>query len=133
MFRNWPRLVEAWEARKEKVELANVSRFWGAKSSIGRTIRDDGTFEYKRHETDEERTRYGQWFTDKVDLSFNPRPKRAELFADGTMSLRSFARDVESHPYDRSLSPESLALKEAAAIQLEQPDAEEYVDYADLD
>lgn len=63
-------------------------------------------------------------------MTFNPMPKRAGINPDGSLQIRYLPRDVESHPYDRSLlSTEAAMLKLNLIEILEQPDGADYVEY----
>lgn len=137
MLENWRLAIEAYDRGEDKVKLANVSRFHGAKSSISRS-RDpnkEGAFIYTRQARtlDEDGTLqggYGQWSKKAIEMTFNPRPKREYERADHTLAIRSFSRDVESLPYKNSLkSAEALLLKAAAEEAMEQPDGFDYSDY----
>ena len=126
----WDRIMKAWEAGESSVTVGNVVRFQGAKSSIGRTI-TDGQATYTRHLDENGRPRYGQWVSRNVDMTFHPMPKRSAIEPDGSLTIRHMPRDLESHPYDRSLlSMEALILKRMMSELLEQPDGD-YAEYED--
>jgi len=142
MLRSWRTMIDAWRNGQDKVRIAEVTRFHGAKSSIGRSGKP-GSYTYTRHSmlddegeavldslTGKPRPRYGQWSTRPVDLSFNPRPKREAVGPDGrTLVMRAFP-DMESVPYKRStLSLEKWALKSFALEASEQPDGIDFADY----
>lgn len=126
----WDRIMKAWEAGEKSVTVGNVVRFQGAKSSIGRTIKD-GKPSYTRYLDDNNHPRYGQWVNRSVDMTFHPMPKRSAIEADGSLTIRHMPQTLESHPYDRSLiSLEAAVLKHNMAELLEQPDGD-YAEYED--
>ncbi len=153
ILENWELIVGTWDEWVQRhrqgpvvqwpvVQVANVSRFCGAKSSISRHRDPDGFWEYTRAQGDHQYKAepcYGEWITRKVSLSFNPKPKRSGLYSDGSrMRLRSadprfdeFAHDLtaESKPYDKAmLSPEARELQMMNQEMMEQPEAD-YSDY----
>lgn len=136
------RIVDTWENRKEgcwpTVTLDNVSRFCGAKTSTTRVLRTiDGRQEWvyrvakgqhlpKKGET--AKPRYGEWIERKVEMSFDPLPKRIGR-PDGSLEVRRLPIDLMSAPYDRAvLSAEAKELIAMAEMLTEQPhaDFEEY-------
>lgn len=121
---NWQRIIDAYEAGESVVKVANVSRFCGAKTSINRSGKP-GHYRYRRAcATDDILPSYGQWVERKVDMSFDPMPKRAGVGDASRLLLRSFPHHgPESRPYDRAmLSRESAEMLAAAAELYEQPD-----------
>ena len=115
LFDNFKAIMSAWERGAHEIELGELVRFHGAKSSISVRQVDDG-FEFHRSE------RYGQWRTRPIRMSFNPLPKRGAILADGTLTLRDMPDDVVSLPYKRALlSPEARAGKLDDLIESEQP------------
>jgi hypothetical protein len=122
---SWKIIQDAWE--KNGVEgvatVANVSRFCGAKTSI--SVSNNGT-QFKRAAGTSNRPSYGQWISRKVELSFNPMPKRACLNKDGlTLGLRSFPQNLVSIPYDRAMmmgSDDAQEMQAASLELMEQPD-----------
>jgi hypothetical protein len=147
LFQSCPAVMEAFSAGQSECKIADVSRFHGAKSSIGRVPLAGlpGQYDYRRY-VDEEtgRPRYGQWTTKPVKLDFTPLPKRESRRADDTMVLRAFP-GLESAPYRRSTVNEQLrilakhgmeavnrelvTMKLATDEAIEQPDGGDYVDY----
>jgi hypothetical protein len=127
VLNSWKIIQDAWE--KNGVDgvatVANVSRFCGAKTSI--SVSHDGT-RYKRAAGVGGRPAYGQWISRKVELSFNPMPKRACVNRDGlTLGLRSFPQSLTSVPYDRAMmmnSPDAQEMQAAAQEVMEQPDGD---------
>lgn len=71
---------------------------------------------------------YGQWIERKVEMSFDPMPKREGINPDGlTLKLRSFPSVLESEPYNRAVgmrSIEALEMRGAADELSEQPDGD---------
>ncbi len=134
MVQNWQLVVDAWKQGLPGCKLADVTRFHGARSSIGRKDLPgvEGQHIYTRHiDPDTGKPRYGQWTTRPIEMSFNPLPKRGAINADGTLTILAFPRDVESKPYDRSLSIETIVMKMLAEETMEQPDGGDLSDYED--
>lgn len=137
VVKSWQIIMDAWERSGVDgvAEVANVSRFCGAKTSISvsnlgpREKRNaQGQWKYKRSAGSGDSPAYGQWISRKVELSFNPMPKRACLNEDGlTLGLRSFPQSLTSVPYDRAMmmdSPDAQELQAAAQEVMEQPDGD---------
>lgn len=128
VLENWKRIVEAWErdGLNAIAEVANVTRFCGAKTSIHHSKSKGYT---RAAATDGIKPSYGNWITRRVEMSFHPMPKRSGVNPDGvTLELRTFPRDLTSVPYDRALiSKEALEMKAALEEVEEQPD----IDYSD--
>lgn len=109
------------------VQVSNVSRFCGAKTSVGRRLSDDKkSFVYRRadgnHLAEKPEVRYGQWIDRQVMMSFNPEPKRKGRAKDGSLILHNYAGQM-SRPYKKAVvSPEARMLMEMDAINREQPD-----------
>ncbi len=127
VLKSWETIIDAWE--KGGVDgcatVANVSRFCGAKTSI--SISDSGR-KFKRAKGKGSKPAYGQWISRKVELSFNPLPKRERVNPDGlTLALRRFPKDLASVPYDRAMmmkSKDALEMRAAAQELIEQPDGD---------
>lgn len=101
-------IMDAHAQGRESVTLESV-RFHGAKSSL--SLRGDGTV----HRGPD----YGQWRPWKVELTFDPMPKRV-LDRDGRLRLRDC--EGESAPYSKSdPSPEALLMGALDAMIDEQP------------
>jgi hypothetical protein len=128
-----------------------VSRFHGAKSSISRSKAEDGSFEYRRgfmlgddgqptlDALGKLRERYGQWQKRRIDLTFDPLPKRECILPDGSLQVRAFPGQV-SEPYKKAKTllrnpdgtlTDAGALAIESLIALEQPDGEDFSDYED--
>lgn len=131
----WDRIMEAWKRGDQTVTVGNVVRFCGAKSSIGRTRDDSGKWVYNRFINEETgKPRYGQWITRKVDMTFQPMPKRAAINADGSLAMRYLPKDAISQPYDPSLLSEDAKILKLVMLELmEQPDGDDYCEYKDED
>lgn len=131
----WRAVVEAWQEGKDKVTIGKVTRFNGAKSSIGRIVDPENPKRYLYTRFIDEKTgkpRYGQWCNRPVDMTFNPMPKRSRINVDSSLAIRYLDDEDESHPYDRSLlSMEARLLKLNLIEALEQPDGGDYVEYDD--
>jgi len=123
VLENWNRIVDSWNENGLEgiARIANVTRFCGAKTSISHSSKG-----YRRaYATDGKAPSYGQWITRKVEMSFNPMPKRERANADGTLSLRKFSDKLESVPYSRALiSKESIEMMHATIEAMEQPDGD---------
>lgn len=67
---------------------------------------------------------YGEWVDWPTEVSFDPRPKRESVNADGTLNCWGYF-DAPSLPYENALrDPESALLELAALIAEEQPNAD---------
>lgn len=123
ILENWHLIVDAWKrgGLEGIATVANISRFCGAKTSISK-----GRGEYNRAAGKNGKPAYGQWVQRKVEMGFNPLPKRAEVNNDGiTLRLRRFSQSLESSPYDNAVrSQEAKELLAATQEILEQPDAD---------
>jgi DNA polymerase type B, organellar and viral len=113
LYEQWPRIVEAWENNAEKIEVTGLQRFIGAKSSVHYRESDD---------THWRSPDYGEWVEHKIQVSFNPFPKRKSIRPDGSLEPWGYF-DWESEPYKEAVkSPEALLLQLAEQIAEEQPD-----------
>jgi hypothetical protein len=125
VLHNWRKIVQAYERQgvKGSVEIANVSRFCGAKTSIHYSAGKGYT---RANAKDGIKPAYGQWIGRRIEMTFDPMPKRECVNPDGlTLKLRSFGLDVESVPYDRAVrSKEAIELAMATQEILEQPDGD---------
>lgn len=127
VLENWKRIVEAWPTKHitDTVAVTNVTRFCGAKSSISQAGKP-GAYLYHRAEGHDSKPSYGQWISRKVEMSFNPLPKRLRVRRDGrTLVLRKLPVGVESTAYDPALQSEDKS--ELGHVQneaLEQPDCD---------
>jgi hypothetical protein len=152
VLENWKTIIESWEQHgmAKAVQVANVSRFCGFKSSISRAGKAPN-YKYNRangqhiHKAmavelglpnpdsypDDPEPSYGQWITRKVELTFNPKPKRDGVNPDGkTLTLRQMPHDLVSQPYKKAIqSDEVREYKYLNQELLEQPD----IDYADYE
>lgn len=130
ILEHWKHIIETWNKNgvNGSVEVANVSRFCGAKTSISRDSKG-----FNRANTrDGIKPAYGQWVNRKIEMSFDPMPKRECLNKDGlTLKLRKFPKTLESVPYDRAMiSKEAIELRMATEEMLEQPDGD-FTDWVD--
>jgi hypothetical protein len=127
VLENWRKIIDEFERNgiNNTVSIANVSRFCGAKTSISRSGNPE-EWRYKRANGKGQEPRYGQWVQRKIEMSFDPMPKRAGVAEDGqTLLVRSMPQDLESVPYKKALqSREAMEMKLAELIMLEQPDAD---------
>lgn len=105
---------------RKRLSIANVDRFLGAKTSITKSSRG-----FKRSPD------YGEWVKKEFELSNNPRPKRAAINADNTLSLVRDTSGRVSAPYKKAIplpGTEAFELMIQALYFNEQPDGE-YYDY----
>ncbi len=130
ILEHWQKIIDTWNANGiflpngelNKVHVANVSRFCGAKTSISKSAKG-----YKRADGDHEgkaEPAYGQWVERVVKMGFQPMPKRSGVNRDGqTLTIRKMPLDLESCPYDKAMmSDEALELKIGQQELEEQPD-----------
>lgn len=110
--------------------IKKVVRFCGMKSSISRTGKP-GEYTYYRANGEgskegHDMPSYGQWVERPVKMSFNPRPKRENVAADGsTLVPRRMLSDVMSAPYKKVQESEEKRELEAVIQEiLEQPNAD---------
>ncbi len=110
---------DAFAAGAAGVTVRGQQRFMGAKSSMSFTAKNG----VKRSPD------YGEWIDWPTEVSFDPRPKRESVNADGTLNCWEYF-DAPSLPYENALKdPEAALLELAALIAEEQPNA----DFTDLD
>lgn len=119
---NWRNIINTWDksGMYGTVTVADVSRFCGAKTCISHSSKG-----YNRSKSRNGiKPSYGQWIKRKIEMSFDPMPKRQCVNADGlTLKLRKFPKSLESVPYDRAmLSREAIEMKAFSEEMLEQPD-----------
>jgi hypothetical protein len=143
---NWKGIVSGYERLKAEgkletgtVQIAEVSRFCGVKSSISMTEKKDGSKVYKRAHGQPDPKRpghqtpsYGQWIVRPVDLSFAPMPKRLNFGESVTgheanaLTVRKISQRIESAIYQRAVDTETADIKGAMEEVVEQPDADFY-------
>lgn len=128
VYNNAHKIITEWEefGIEHKVAVANISRFCGGKTSISRSGIPD-KYTYKRAGgtflpglRGGERA-YGQWINQKIEIGFDPMPKREGISKDGKFLITRKV-DTESCIYGKALSPEALALKITEVMMNEQPD-----------
>ena len=106
-------IIDSWKEHgiTKSVRVANVSRFCGAKTSISqsgmpgaytykRASRDDQLLlkGYERSEKEKNAPAYGQWITRRVDMSFDPMPKRLGVNSDGlTLAIRHLDENIPAN------------------------------------
>lgn len=106
------------DVRTRETFAAN-QRFIGAKTGMGYSPKQG----VKRSDD------YGEWIDWPTEVSFDPRPKREKIRADGTLKCWDYF-EAPSLPYENALKdPESTLLELAALIAEEQPNA----DYTEFD
>lgn len=133
VFDNWKLISDSWHKHRaaQPVEVANVVRFCGAKTSISLRERGD---EYEFHRADGtsrpedppdyQPPFYGEWIARKVSMSFDPMPKRSHILPDGrSLALRS--QHSDSCSYKKAGAEQEIVELHAAIEELlEQPDAD---------
>ncbi len=137
VLESWKTIVQAWETQGITgiATVANVSRFCGAKTSISISKSGKRFNRAKGSKKDDQKPSYGQWISRKVELSFDPKPKRERIMSDGiSLQVRRFPLDQESIPYDRAvhgMSKDALEMRAAKTEVEEQPDGDlsVYLDY----
>lgn len=113
LYEQWPKIVEAYEARQDKVIVGGIERFIGAKTGISHGKKSG----YSRSKF------YGEWVQHPIQVTFHPEPKRERILPNGR--LRCWDHKPHSVPYDRALlSLEAIALRLAEIIAEEQPNAD---------
>jgi hypothetical protein len=131
VLEHWRKIVDAWEKDgiNAVARVPDVTRFCGAKTS---TMRAE--YGYKRaqagriNETGGQLPAYGQWIKRRVEMKFDPMPKREGVHWDGlSLRLRKFPMSQKSVPYSKALmSKDSKEIKAETQILEEQPDADFY-------
>jgi len=124
ILENWEKIVTAWNANgvTGSVAVPDVTRFCGAKTSIHFSSKGYTRANHKGGVL----PAYGQWIKRKVEMTFNPMPKRECMNADGlTLKLRKFPETLESVPYNRAmLSKEAIEMRALTDEMNEQPDGD---------
>lgn len=114
LLQQWPTLVTAWERGDSSAVLADIDRFCGVLTSLHRSP-STGTISRSEH--------YGQWVKRRIELSFDPAPKRGPALPSGALPLLSLDPHEQSAPYDAALiSPEAQELIAQQIVDAEQPD-----------
>ena len=136
IFDQWERIVRTWEEKgmDGMVRVDDVARFCGAKTSIHRSGQP-GSYRYTRANGGRGAAvpSYGNWIVRHVDMSFNPKPKRECLEADGLhLRLRKMPMDMMSEPYKNVLDDEAKQIKAFTEEMAEQPDVD-YSEFSDLE
>ncbi len=130
VLENWKRIIESFEQKgvDEPVTIANIARFCGAKTCI--TSSREG-YNRASHPYGSGKPSYGQWIDRKVEMSFNPMPKRERVSEDGqSLELRMMPQFMMSAPYKKALkqredvTEEMLEALRAKLEITEQPDAD---------
>ena len=142
MYNAWRLLVAAFEDGQDKITLAEVERFCGAKSSISvsrlpgvpvdeQLITDvEGIlFRGKRVAWDKlvftRSHQFGEWIKRPVDLSFNPEPKREKVLGPavypagrGGGNPHTRILQVRKFPMDMPSTPYNRSLESQEALML---------------
>jgi hypothetical protein len=128
ILENWKAIVDGYAeyGLGKSVQVSNVSRFCGAKTTLSRS--EEG-FNRARHKGGILPS-YGQWITRPVEMDFNPLPKRAGVLSDGLrLELRRFPKKQQSVAYSKAMRNKELEQLRAFQLEMtEQPDGE-MVDY----
>jgi hypothetical protein len=132
VLEHWESIVEAYEKGLPTVQVTNVQRFCGAKTSISRSregynrANHEAVWDGERWVRD--KPAFGEWIARPVDMSFNPMPKRECVKKDGvSLQVRAFSIDKVSEPYSRALVLKDPEVQAMIAFQREieeQPDAD---------
>jgi hypothetical protein len=129
VYKQWQTIITAYESGAKSIDLQNLSRFIGAKTSIGRSGKGPNDFKYRRSPF------YGQWITRPVKMGFSPFPKRCFVNPDGTLQLRQV--EGESAPYRKGViskeAEELIKIAEEAAQQPDGGDLSEFHEGGDYD
>jgi len=132
----WKTIVETYERLDPEelsstiVPITSVSRFCGAKTSISVSVRNGEKHFTRASANDGVLPSYGEWIVRKVEMSFDPRPKRQVTLGGRigesahALLVRKMGRRQMSSAYKRALSQEAIELKEATQEVLEQPDGD---------
>lgn len=113
LYEQWPRIVEAYERNDPGIEIRGVERFVGAKSALH--------YAADKVVLSED---YGEWVEYPIKVTFDPRPKRQAVMADGRLEPHYYT-DFPSVPYNRAvMDAQTEALRLAELIAEEQPDAD---------
>ena len=112
----------------ESVVVKDIERFCGAKTSLSYAP-GDKTFTRAaggKGNVGQDMPHYGEWIKRRVEMSFDPEPKRKGVMDDGVhLALKEAPPGVRSMPYKKAMtSPDGAAMALAAAELLEQPDGE---------
>ena len=135
VLEQWETIIDCWRKHRDTqpVHLKKLSRFCGAKSSIGRRMVDgkevfrraDGQSQQLLFNEEHQAPHYGEWIERPVDMTFNPMPKRERINPDNTLSLRRLSYSKESTPYKKSMLSEDTKLLRLLSQELiEQPDVD---------
>ena len=135
VLENWQLIVDAWKRGgvDEPVVVKDIERFCGGKTSLSYSSSNRACRRAAggRGVNGQDLPRYGEWIKRRVEMSFDPLPKRAGVLAgagpDGLkrLALRRLSPHLRSAPYTKALrSPENAELAAAAQEMLEQPDGD---------
>jgi hypothetical protein len=133
ILKHWNDLVTSFnrDGINQTVRLPDISRFCGAKTCITASGQAPDLVYRRAMNLDGYKPTYGQWIAMKVELGFNPMPKRGGVDSDNkTLLLRSFSSDKTSQPYQRGMkSPDGERLAMSDQHHMEQPDPYEFSMY----
>ncbi len=133
VLENWALIVSMFREKgiREPVVVKDIERFCGAKTSISysRGLNACRRAAGGRGAKGQELPRYGEWIKRRVEMSFDPLPKREGVIPDNEPIQRLALRKISVHhrsvPYAKALrSPESTELDAATLEMLEQPDGD---------
>lgn len=132
VLEQWEKIITTYEREGVNgiVPVANVQRFCGAKTSIHFS---NGKGYTRASWQDGAKPCYGDWISRRVEMTFDPMPKRAGVLDDGQrLRLREFGPDDVSVAYDKAaMSREAAELKIALQEIIEQPDAD-FTDWVEI-
>jgi len=128
LYEQWRKIVEAFNAGKEDVQVTQLQRFIGVKSALS----------YGEKSGVKRSPDYGEWVEHPIVVSFDARPKR-QPFGVGakrgmlseSIHLKPWPKfDWDSEPYKKAVqSPEAILLQLMEQICEEQPDS----DFSEVD
>lgn len=130
ILENHQLIVERFRASgvRENVVVKDIERFCGGKTSISYAP-GAGTFTRAgggKGIAGQDLPHYGEWIKRRVEMSFDPEPKRFGVMDDGVhLSLKKAPVGVRSVPYKKAMrSPEGIELAKATEELAEQPDGD---------
>ena len=135
VLENWALILESWNRGgvDEPVVVKDIERFCGGKTSLSYSSSSKSCRRAAggRGPSGQDMPRYGEWIKRRVEMSFDPLPKRSgvieEVGTDGLhrLALRRISPHLRSAPYTKALrSPENAELEAATQELLEQPDGD---------
>ena len=127
---NWRSIVESYKKHGIDIPVVvkDIERFCGAKTSLSYSPARNSCTRAGGGKGDhgQDLPHYGEWIKRRVEMSFDPLPKRAGVLEDGIhLKLRKIRRECVSVAYSKALrSPEAAELGAATLEIEEQPDGD---------